>query len=57
MSAKDSKCVFASDKVEYLGHFISAKGVETDPKKIPSIASWPGTLKDLRCFLGLLGFF
>lgn len=33
MFAKESKCVFATNKVEYLGHFISAKGVEVDPKK------------------------
>ena len=34
MFAKGSKCVFAIDKIEYLGHFISARGVETDPSKV-----------------------
>ena len=31
--AKESKGSFAISKVEYLGHFISARGVETDPTK------------------------
>lgn len=30
-------CVFAIDKIEYLGNFVSAKGVETDPNKIITI--------------------
>lgn len=33
MFIKESKCSFAIDKVEYLGHYISARGVETDPNK------------------------
>lgn len=30
--AKRSKCSFAMDKVEYLGHFISGKGVDRSSK-------------------------
>lgn len=32
--AKQIKCAFATDKVEYLGHYIEAKGIFTDPKKV-----------------------
>ena len=48
--AKASKCVFEIRKIEYLGHFILEKGVETDPRKVESVENWPIplTLKDLR---------
>jgi hypothetical protein len=34
---KESKCTFAKDSLEYLGHIISSKGVATDPSKIHRI--------------------
>ncbi|KAL8087895.1 hypothetical protein AgCh_037873 [Apium graveolens] len=59
MYAKQSKCFFAVDKVEYLGHFISGKGIETDPSKISVVDSWPvpRSVKELRSFLGLTGYY
>lgn len=57
--AKPSKCFFAVDKVEYLGHFISGRGVETDPQKINAVKVWPvpRNVKELRSFLGLAGYY
>lgn len=57
--AKRSKCAFAVSRVEYLGHFISSEGISTDPAKIQAVQDWPrpATLKQLRGFLGLAGYY
>ena len=57
--AKLRKCFFVQHNIEYLGHVISSQGVITDPKKIEVIMNWPqpATLKQLRGFLGLTGYY
>ncbi|XP_075478825.1 uncharacterized protein LOC142519678 [Primulina tabacum] len=57
--AKRSKCSFAQSSIDYLGHIVSVKGVEPDPSKILAIHHWPtpSTVKALRGFLGLTGFY
>jgi hypothetical protein len=57
--AKESKCEFMKNSVEYLGHIVSDKGVSTDPAKIKAVRDWP-TPKDVsevRSFLGLAGYY
>lgn len=56
---KLSKCDFAQTQISYLGYIISGQGVSTDPSKIQSIVDWavPTTLKKLRGFLGLAGYY
>lgn len=58
MFAKRTKCALATSRVEYLGHFIQASGVSTDPNKIKAVAEWPtpNNLKKLRGFLGLASY-
>lgn len=56
---KASKCTFGATVIEYLGHFISAEGVSTDPAKISTITNWPTptAVKQLRSFLGLANYY
>ena len=57
--AKKSKCVLRCSEVEYLGHIISGDGVKVYPKKTMVVQQWPipTTLKALRGFLGLTGYY
>jgi hypothetical protein len=56
---KDSKCVFATDTVEYLGHIVTKEGVKPDPRKIQAIREYstPRTVRDVRALTGLAGYY
>ena len=57
--AKQSKCSFGNPIVHGLGHVISKDGVSVDQSKVECILHWPipKTLKTLRGFLGLTGYY
>ena len=50
------KCEFSQRKVRFLGHILSQDGVRSDPDKVTAIVNMeePKTVKDLRCFLGMV---
>ena len=52
------KCFFFQEKVSFLGHQVSAKGIETDDSKVKAMIDFPRptTDKELRQFLGLASY-
>jgi len=54
-----SKCKFLMQKISYLGHEISAKGINPDAEKVRSIENFPTPtdIDKLRSFLGLVGYY
>ncbi|MCG7874805.1 MAG: RNase H-like domain-containing protein, partial [Candidatus Thiodiazotropha endolucinida] len=59
LKLKGSKCELFRDRVKYLGHIVSASGVETDPDKIAPLKDWPvpSNVKEVRKFLGFAGYY
>ena len=59
MKLKPSKCEFFKQRIAYLGHIVSDKGIKTDPKKIEAIVNWPvpKTVHDVRSFLGFTNYY
>ncbi|GJP41373.1 hypothetical protein CLOM_g1045 [Closterium sp. NIES-68] len=56
---KLSKSEFALQKVQFLGHMVSAQGVHVDPKKIEAVHTWktPENVKELQQFLGFANYY
>ncbi|KAJ8712243.1 hypothetical protein PYW07_005085 [Mythimna separata] len=59
LTANRVKCVFARDTVTYLGHVISARGIEPDPMKVDAVMKMepPSNLKQLKTFLQTCSWF
>ena len=54
LKLKPNKCKFFKTKITYLGHIVSSKEIETDPKKVEAVKNWtvPKTVTNVRSFLG-----
>ena len=59
LKLKPNKYEFFKTKITYLGHIVSSKGIETDPKKVESVKNWtaPKTATDVRSFLGFTNYY
>ena len=59
LSIKKSKCSFFSKEIQYLGHILRATGIRPLPSKTHAIQHMnpPTTLKQVRAFLGLVGYY
>jgi transposase InsO family protein len=53
------KCSFCQDKVRYVGHVVSADGIEADPEKCEQVKNWPRstTPEEVRRFLGFCSYY
>ena len=59
LKLKLEKCSFFKKHIQYLGHLISAKGIQPLPEKLESITKMPATKnpKEVKQFLGLIGYY
>ena len=56
LKLKPNKCEFFKTKITHLGHIVSSKGIETDPKKVEAVKNWTTTedlSKDMPMWLDL----
>ncbi|KAL0289248.1 UNVERIFIED_CONTAM: putative mitochondrial protein [Sesamum angustifolium] len=47
------------EEIAFLGHVVSKEGVQPDPAKVKAILEWepPKNVSEVRCFLGLAGYY
>ena len=59
LKVKPEKCQLFRKKVRYLGHVVTREGTSPDPEKVRAVSEWPRpeSLRDLRGFLGLSGYY
>jgi hypothetical protein len=59
LKLKTSKCNLCQEKVSFLGHIVSQKGISTDPSKIEAITKWPTPTecREVQQFLGLCNYY
>ena len=59
LKMKASKCMFACQEVEFLGHVITKHGVMPDPHKVSAVSEFPtpSNISEVRSFLGLAGYY
>jgi hypothetical protein len=53
------KCFFARDELDYLGYWLTRRGLQPQPKKVEAIMRLtpPKTKRQLRHFLGMVNFY
>jgi len=59
LKAKPSKCVLFRSPIDFLGHMVSAVGIQPQPDKLAAIRVWPTPhcLRDVRAFYGLASYY
>ena len=59
LKLKESKCDFFRSQIHYLGHMLSAEGIQPLPEKLDSITNMPApeNQTEVKQFLGLVGYY
>ena len=59
LTLKPNKCFFLKRSIKFLGHIVSDKGILPDPDRVKAISQLktPTTVKELRSFLGIAGYY
>ena len=59
LKVRISKCQFARNSVEFLGHLITPEGFGPNKRNIEAVTSFPtpAKIKDVRAFLGLCNYY
>jgi len=59
LKLKPSKCYFARQEVEYLGHLVTPEGLKTNHKLVESITHFPtpSDVNGVRRFLGMASYY
>ena len=59
LKLKESKCDFFRSQIHYLGHMLSAEGIQPLPEKLDSITNMPASENqtEVKQFLGLVGYY
>jgi hypothetical protein len=57
--AKESKCEFFRDHIDFLGHRVDRDGVHMMEDKVKAIREWPTpkSIDEVRSFLGMVGYY
>jgi len=59
LKVKPSKCSLFKERISFLGHMVSAAGIDPQEEKIQSIQNWPvpKCVRDVRAFFGLASYY
>lgn len=59
LKLKPGKCFLLKSEVKFLGHIVSAEGVQVDMEKVKALCDWPvpRSTKDMRQVVGFMSYY
>jgi len=56
---RPEKCALFQKSTTFLGHIVSDRGIQTDPKKIEAVQEWhvARSVRNVRSFFGLASYY